>query len=121
MAWKLAYHHNEDGEQQPGSPGIDYLVGCILDGCPVRVLAVRANDVLACDTVAVRVDQSSAPQVVRVLLALRPATNENCELNPVFGISAASVDTTGKYSQIDSSTRGRLSEGYFEMKWFIED
>jgi hypothetical protein len=121
MSWKLAYHHDKEGQQQAGSPGIDYLVGCILNGCPIRVLTVRLNDVLAYDTVAVCVDSSSSTKVVSARLPIQPATKENCELNPVFAISAIAMDTTGKYSQIDSSTRGRLSEDYFEMKWFIDE
>jgi len=42
-------------------------------------------------------------------------------LSPVFGMSAIAIDTTGRYSLIDSSSRGRLSENHFEMKWFIDD
>jgi len=46
---------------------------------------------------------------------------ESCELNQVFGMSAIAIDTTGRYSQIDSSSRGRLSEDFFEMKWFVDE
>ncbi len=73
MCWKFAYHHDKDGQQGPGSPGIDYLVGIILSGCPARVLAVRANDVLSSDIVTSRVDQSYTPKVVGALLPLRPS------------------------------------------------
>jgi hypothetical protein len=121
MSWKLAFHHDKDGRQQPGSPDIDYLIGRILNGCPVRVLAVRDNDVVVYDTVTVRIDQSSTPSLVRALLPLRPTTKENWELNSIFGISAVAVDTTGKYSRIDSGPRARLSERFFELKWFIDD
>jgi hypothetical protein len=120
MTWKLAYHHDKEGIQQPGSPDIDYLVGHIFKGCPVRVLVIRGNDVLVYDTITVGVPPST-PTVVSAILPLQPSMKENCELRPVFGMSAVAIDTTGHYSQIDSSTRVRLSEDHFEMKWFVED
>jgi hypothetical protein len=121
MSWKLAYHHDEDGQEQPGSPNIEYLVGCILNGFPVRVLVVRLNDVLVYDTITVCVNPSSVPRAVSALLPFQPAMKESCELNQVFGMSAIAIDTTGRYSQIDSSSRGRLSEDFFEMKWFVDE
>jgi hypothetical protein len=99
---------------------MDYLVGCILNGCPIRVLIVRLNDMLIHDTVTVRVDPSATERVVSALLPLQPAMKEICELNPVFRMSTIAIDTTGKYLRIDSSTNGRLSESCFEMKWFID-
>jgi len=121
MSWKLAYHNGIDGEQQPESPSIDSLVEGILKGCRVRVLIVRPENVLVCDTVTVCLDPPRALKTVSALLPLQPAMREGSELNPVFGMSAVAIKTTGKYSQIQSGQRRRLSEDYCEIKWFIDD
>jgi len=79
MSRKFAYHNYKDGLQQPGSPGISYLVGCILNGHPVRALILRVKDVLACDTVTVCVDPSSTPKAVSALLPIQAAMKESCD------------------------------------------
>ncbi len=121
MTWKLAYHHDKDGETLLGSPSLEHLVGCILNGCPVRVMIIQFEKVLVCDTVAICVAPAPAPNLVSALLPIRPSTNECCELNQIFAMSAIAVDTTGRYSRIDSSSRGRLSKDFFEMKWFVNE
>ena len=83
---------------------------------------VRFNDVLVYDTITVCVDSSSAQRIVSALLPFQPADKGGLRAeSSIRHVSYCHRHERANGPKIDSSTRGRLTEYYFEMKWFIDD
>lgn len=124
MGWKLAYHHDHEGQPKAGS--IKALTDGIINGRQVRVVLVsggiKTPVYWAYQLATVRCGRDDkGHDIVTGLLALRPSADDLGNLLDPIQIGVATVCTNGKYvwgSGLGSRVQPAIGQ---EMKWFIDD